>query len=180
MKAPLYQHYLENVRPKLMTQFKITNIHAAPHLSSITLNTTGKDALASGKAVEGMVDDLTRISGQKPVVTHAKKSISTFKLREGVPIGARVTLRGDQMYHFFSRLINIALPRVRDFQGVRSKSFDGRGNYTLGIKEQIIFSEIEFDKVDRIRGLSVCINTTAHTDEQAFHLLKLMGMPFRT
>ena len=180
MQAPLYKYYVEHVRSKLMEQFKIQNVNAVPRLRAITLNTTSKDALSSGKTLESMTDDLARISGQKAVVTRAKKSIATFKLREGVGIGARVTLRGESMYHFLSRLINVALPRVRDFRGVKTKSFDGRGNYTLGIKEQIIFPEIDFDKVERVRGLSVTICTSAPNDEQALQLLKAFGMPFRT
>jgi large subunit ribosomal protein L5 len=180
MAATLQKFYVDKVRPQLKEHFSIKNINAVPKLEAIVLNATSKDTLTSTKIVEGMADELTRIAGQKAVVTKAKKSIATFKLREGQGIGCRVTLRGDNMYHFFSRLVNVALPRVRDFQGVKTKSFDGRGNYTMGIKEQIIFPEIEFDKVDRIRGLSIAIKTTAPNDEQSLQLLKLMGMPFKS
>lgn len=179
MQAPLYKSYVEHIRPKLMDQLKIKNINAVPRLRAITLNTTSKDALVSGKALESMMDDLSRISGQKAVITRAKKSIASFKLRQGVGIGVCVTLRGNRMYHFLSRLINVALPRVRDFHGIKTKSFDGRGNYTLGIKEQIVFPEIDFDKVERVRGFSITINTSALNDEQALVLLKAFGMPFR-
>jgi large subunit ribosomal protein L5 len=137
------------------------------------------EAVQNSKALDGAVEDLTLISGQKPVVTRAKKSIAGFKLREGMPIGAKVTLRGERMYHFLDKLINVALPRVRDFRGVSPKSFDGRGNYTLGLKEQLIFPEISYDKVDKVRGMDVVIVTTADTDEEAREMLALMGMPFR-
>ena len=179
MKAPLFKFYTDVVHSKLKEQFKIKNIHAVPRVKSIIVNATTKEAVVNAKSLNNLMQDLNQITCQKTVVTKARKSISAFKLREGMEIGTRVTLRGDQMYHFSSRLINIALPRVRDFRGLKSKSFDGRGNYSMGVKEQIIFPEIEYDKTDRIRGFSITIQTSAPNDEQAYHLLKYMGMPFR-
>ncbi len=179
MSTPLHTHYKEVVQGKLKEQFAISNTHAVPRIDSVVLSGTTKEAITNLKALDALAGDLSKIATQKAVITHARKSISTFKLREGMPIGARVTLRGAQMYHFLSRFINVALPRVRDFRGLKSKSFDGRGNYSVGIKEQIIFSEIDYDKIDRIRGLSITVKTTAKNDEQAYYLLKHMGMPFR-
>jgi large subunit ribosomal protein L5 len=179
MKSALYKKYREQVVGQLIEQFKIGNINAVPKVTSVVINGTTKEAVVNGKVIEKLQEDLTAIAGQKAVVTRAKKSISSFKLREGLPLGAMVTLRGDRMYHFLSRLIHVALPRVRDFRGLKDKSFDGRGNYTLGIKEQIIFPEINYDKIDRIRGFQITIKTSAKNDEQAMSLLKYLGLPFR-
>jgi len=150
-----------------------------PHIEKIVLNMGLGEAVQNPKIIEGAVEELTRIAGQKAVVTKAKKSIATYKLREGMPIGCRVTLRGDKMYDFFSKLVNISLPRVRDFRGLSPKGFDGRGNYSMGIREQIIFPEIEYDKIDKIKGLNITIVTSARSDESGRFLLKMMGMPFR-
>ena len=150
-----------------------------PRLEKIVLNMGLGEAVQNPKIIEGAVEELTRIAGQKAVVTKAKKSIATYKLREGMPIGCRVTLRGDKMYDFFSKLVNISLPRVRDFRGLSPKGFDGRGNYSVGIKEQIIFPEIDYDKIDKIKGLNITIVTSAQTDDSGRFLLKMMGMPFR-
>jgi large subunit ribosomal protein L5 len=150
-----------------------------PRVEKVVINMGVGEAVQNAKVLDGAVEDLTLISGQKPVITRAKKSIAGFKVREGMPIGVKVTLRGERMYHFLDKLINVALPRVRDFRGVSPKSFDGRGNYTLGLKEQLIFPEISYDKVDKVRGMDVVIVTTANSDEEARELLSLMGMPFR-
>jgi large subunit ribosomal protein L5 len=171
--------YKEEVVPKLREMFGYKNVMQVPRLSKIGLNMGLGEATQNIKILDGAVEELALISGQRPVITRAKKSIASFKLRAGMPIGCKVTLRGDRMYDFFGKLVNIALPRVRDFQGVSGKAFDKRGNYSLGIKEQIIFPEIDYDKIDRIKGLNITINTTAKTDEEAKALLKLMGMPFR-
>ena len=152
---------------------------AAPRLDKITVNIGMGEATQNAKLIDGAVNELTQIAGQKPVITKATKSIAAFKLREGMPIGCMVTLRGDRMYEFFDRLVNVALPRVRDFRGVSSKSFDGRGNYTLGVKDQLIFPEIDYAKVDKTKGMNVTITTTARTDAEGLALLKGMGMPFR-
>jgi large subunit ribosomal protein L5 len=165
--------------PKLMEKFAYRNAMQVPKIEKVVLNMGVGEAIQNPKSLDGAVADLTAISGQKPVITKAKASIAGFKLREGMSIGCKVTLRGDRMYDFLDKLINVALPRVRDFRGVSPKAFDGRGNYTLGIKEQLIFPEIDYDKIDKIRGLEVVIVTTAKTDEEARELLKLMGMPFR-
>jgi len=162
-----------------MEKFSYKNIMQVPRIERIVINTGVGEAIQNPKALDGAVNDLTVISGQKPVITRAKKSIAGFKLREGMAIGCKVTLRGERMYNFLDRLINLALPRVRDFRGVSPQAFDGRGNYSLGIKEQTIFPEIEYDKIDKVRGLEVVIVTTAKTDEEARELLKQMGMPFR-
>ena len=151
---------------------------AIPKLDKVTINIGLGEAVANPKAVDAALNDLAAITGQKPVVTKAKKSIATFKVRQGMPIGVKVTLRGDRMYDFVDKLVSIALPRVRDFHGVSPKSFDGRGNYSLGLKEQLIFPEIEYDKVDKVRGLEIVFSTTAKTDEEGRELLKLLGMPF--
>jgi large subunit ribosomal protein L5 len=151
----------------------------APKLEKIVINMGLGEAVANPKALDGAVDELQLIAGQKPVITKAKKSIAGFKIREGMPIGAKVTLRGDRMYHFLDKLFNVALPRVRDFRGISAKGFDGRGNYTLGLKEQLIFPEIEYDKVDKTRGMDIVFVTTAKTDEEGREFLKLMGAPFR-
>jgi large subunit ribosomal protein L5 len=177
--ARLKERYQREVVPKLMEQFAFTSVMRAPRLEKIVVNEGLGEALANPKVIETASTELAQITGQKPVVRRARKSISNFKLRAGVPIGCSVTLRGARMYEFFDRLTNVALPRVRDFRGVPTKSFDGRGNYTLGIKEQIIFPEIDYDKIDKIRGMNITICTTARTDEEGLELLRLMGMPFR-
>jgi len=165
--------------PKLMEKFAYRNPMQVPKIEKVVLNMGVGEAIQNPKSLDGAVADLRAISGQKPVITKAKASIAGFKLREGMSIGCKVTLRGERMYDFLDKLINVALPRVRDFRGVSPKAFDGRGNYTLGIKEQLIFPEIDYDKIDKIRGLEVVIVTTAKTDEEARELLRLMGMPFR-
>lgn len=175
----LLLRYREEIVPYLMKRFNYKNIIQVPRIEKITLNEGVGEATQDGKFLEGAVEDLTVISGQKAVTTKAKKSISNFKLREGTPIGCRVTLRRWRMYEFLDRLLNTAIPRVRDFRGVDDNGFDGRGNYTLGIREQIIFPEINYDKVVKIRGLNVTIVTSAHNDEEAYELLKAFGMPFR-
>ncbi|NLJ72218.1 MAG: 50S ribosomal protein L5 [Syntrophomonadaceae bacterium] len=177
--ARLYEQYKNEVTPKLMEKFQYKNIMQVPKIDKVVLNIGVGEAVQNPKALDGAVNDLTIISGQKPVITKAKKSIATYKLREGMSIGCKVTLRGERMYEFLDRLINFSLPRVRDFRGVSANAFDGRGNYSLGIKEQTIFPEIDYDKIDKIRGLEVIIVTTAKTDEEARELLKEMGMPFR-
>jgi large subunit ribosomal protein L5 len=179
MAARLKEHYINEVTPALMKKFGYKSTMQLPKVEKVVINMGVGEAVQNSKALDGAVEDLTLISGQKPVVTRAKKSIAGFKLREGMPIGAKVTLRGERMYHFLDKLINVALPRVRDFRGVSPKSFDGRGNYTLGLKEQLIFPEISYDKVDKVRGMDVVIVTTADTDEEAREMLALMGMPFR-
>lgn len=170
--------YKEEILPAICKEFNYTSEMQAPRLQKIVINVGVGAAVQDIKLIEAAVRDVTLIAGQKPVVTRAKKSIATYKLREGMPIGVCVTLRGKKMYEFIDRLINFSIPRIRDFRGVPDKSFDGRGNYTLGIKEQIIFPEIEYDKIDRIRGMNVTINTSARTDEEGKALLKHFGMPF--
>ena len=177
--ARLYETYKSEIVPKLMEKFQYKNIMQVPRVERVVVNIGVGEAIQNPKALDGAVNDLTLISGQKPVVTRAKKSIAGFKLREGMAIGCKVTLRGERMYNFLDKLINLSLPRVRDFRGVSPQAFDGRGNYSLGIKEQTIFPEIEYDKIDKIRGLEVVIVTTAKTDEEARELLRNMGMPFR-
>jgi large subunit ribosomal protein L5 len=167
------------VLPALTKEFGYKNVMAAPRLDKITVNIGLGEATQNAKLMDGAVTELGQIAGQKPVVTKAKKSIAAFKLRENMPIGCMVTLRGDRMYEFFDRLVNVALPRVRDFRGISSKSFDGRGNYTLGVKDQLIFPEIDYSKVDKTKGMNVTIATTARTDAEGLALLKNMGMPFR-
>jgi large subunit ribosomal protein L5 len=174
----LKQKYTNEVLPALTKQFGYTSPMAAPKLVKIIVNMGLGEAVADAKVLDRAVEELGTITGQKPVITKARKSIATFKLRAGMPIGCRVTLRRDHMFEFFERLVNVALPRVRDFKGVSPKAFDGRGNYSLGLREQIIFPEIDYDKVDKLRGLSVAIVTTAKTDEEGFQLLKELGMPF--
>jgi len=171
--------YRQDLIPSLMKRFSYKNVMQAPQLSKIVLNMGLGEAIQNIKILDSAVDELALIAGQRPVVTRARKSIASFKLRAGVSIGCRVTLRGERMYDFFTKLVNIALPRVRDFRGVSGKAFDGRGNYSLGIKEHIIFPEIDYDKIDKIKGLNVTVVTTAQTDEEGKELLKLMGMPFR-
>lgn len=177
--ARLREKYLKEIRPALQEKFNYTNVMEIPKLEKVVINMGLGEAIQNPKALDAAVGDLTMISGQKPVVTRAKKSIAAFKLREGMAIGAKVTLRGERMYEFVDKLISVALPRVRDFKGVSPKAFDGRGNYTLGIKEQLIFPEIEYDKIDKLRGMEVGFVTTAKTDEESRELLRLMGMPFR-
>ena len=171
--------YAKEVVPALMTHFKYTNIMAVPKLEKIVVNMGLGEAVANAKILDTAVDELGRITGQRPVVTRAKKSIANFKLRQNMPIGAAVTLRGAIMYEFLDRLTSVVLPRVRDFRGVSTKSFDGRGNYTLGLRDQLIFPEIPYEKVDKIRGMNVTIVTTARTDDEARELLKQLGLPFR-
>jgi large subunit ribosomal protein L5 len=179
MKARLIEFYNKTVVPALTKEFGYTNVMAVPRLEKITLNVGLGDATQNPKLVDPAVNELSAIAGQKPVVTKAKKSIAAFKLRENMSIGCMVTLRGNQMYEFLDRLVSMALPRVRDFRGISKKSFDGRGNYTLGIKDQLIFPEIDYNKVEKVKGMNICITTTARTDAEALALLKLMGMPFR-
>lgn len=179
MKARLREHYLKTVVPALKKEFGYTNVMAVPKLEKITVNIGLGDATQNPKLMDGAVNELGSITGQRPVVTKARKSIAAFKLREGMSIGSMVTLRGDRMYEFLDRLMNVALPRVRDFRGVSNRSFDGRGNYTLGLKDQFIFPEIVYEKVEKVKGMNVCITTTAQTDAEALSLLKLLGMPFR-
>lgn len=179
MAARLKEQYLEEVRPRLREEFSYRNDLEVPKIEKVVINIGVGEAIANNRALDAAVSDLTMITGQKPVITRAKKSIAQFRLRAGMPIGTMVTLRGDRMYEFLDRLMNIALPRVRDFRGVSPKSFDGRGNYTLGLREQLIFPEIEYDKIDKLRGLEVAIVTTAKSDEEGRRLLHLLGMPFR-
>jgi len=177
--ARLHDQYKAEIVPKLKEKFGYRNVMQVPRLSKVVVNMGLGDAIENVKVIETAAAEIGIITGQKPVVTKARKSIANFKLREGVPIGVMVTLRRDQMYHFLDKLIAIALPRVRDFKGVSPKGFDGRGNYTLGIKEQIMFPEVNYDKIDKIRGMNITIVTTARTDEEGLELLRLMGMPFR-
>lgn len=177
--AGVKENYLNDCVPQLMQEFGYQNIMQVPKLTKIVLNMGLGEAVQNPKIIDSAVQELTLIAGQKAVVTKAKKSIAGFKLREGMPIGCRVTLRGDRMYDFFAKLIHVALPRVRDFSGVSLKAFDGRGNYAMGVKEHIIFPEIDYDKIDKIKGLNIAITTTAQTDEEGRFLLKAMGMPFR-
>jgi large subunit ribosomal protein L5 len=179
MAARLRQFYQQTVLPALIKEFGYKNVMAAPRLDKISVNIGLGEATQNAKLMDGAVNELGQIAGQKPVVTRAKKSIAAFKLREGMPIGCAVTLRGDRMYEFFDRLVNVALPRVRDFRGVSSKSFDGRGNYTLGVRDQLIFPEIDYNKVEKVKGMNISITTTARTDAEGLALLKNMGMPFR-
>ncbi|HUH66283.1 MAG TPA: 50S ribosomal protein L5 [Syntrophales bacterium] len=178
--ARLRNYYLKGVVPALLKEFKYKNRMQVPKLEKIVVNMGVGEAIQNVKALESAVADLSMIVGQKPVITKARKSIATFKLRQGMSIGCRVTLRGDRMYEFFDRLVNAALPRVRDFRGISPKSFDGRGNFALGLKEQIIFPEIDYDKIDKPRGMNIVITTTAKTDDEARQLLKYMGLPFRS
>ncbi len=177
--AGIREVYEENCVPQLMKEFGYSSIMQVPNLTKIVLNMGLGEAVQNPKIIEGAVNELTQIAGQKAVVTKAKKSIATFKLREGMPIGCRVTLRGDKMWNFFSKLINVALPRVRDFRGIPFKSFDGNGNYAMGIQEHIIFPEIDYDKIDKIKGLNISIGTSAKSDAEGRFLLKALGMPFR-
>ena len=173
------ERYVKEIAPALQQKFAYKNVMQIPKLEKIVINIGMGEGISNPKAIDAGVSDLMKITGQRPVVTRAKKSIAAFKLRAGMAIGAKVTLRGDRMYEFMDRLLNVALPRVRDFRGVSGKSFDGRGNYTLGLREQIIFPEIEYDKIDKVRGMDVVFVTTAKTDEEAKELLRMFGMPFR-
>jgi large subunit ribosomal protein L5 len=179
MAARLKEHYLKKVVPALTREFGYKNVMAVPKLEKVAINIGMGEATQNAKLIDGAAVELGAIAGQKPVVTKAKKSVAAFKVREGMPIGVMVTLRGDRMFEFLDRLMNVALPRVRDFRGVSSKSFDGRGNYTLGLKDQLIFPEIDYNKVDKTKGMNICITTTAKTDAEGLALLKEMGMPFR-
>lgn len=177
--ARMEELFKQDVVPALMQKFNYKNIMQVPKIEKIVVNVGLGEAIQNAKALDATVQDIAQITGQKPVVTRAKKSIAGFKLREGMPIGVKVTLRGERMYHFMDKLFNVALPRVRDFRGVSPKSFDGRGNYTLGLKEQLIFPEIDYDKIDKVRGMDIVLVTTAKTDEEARELLAQLGMPFR-
>lgn len=179
MTARLRERYVQEIRPELLKEFGYKNELEAPKLEKIVVNIGVGEAITNNRSLDAAVDDLAAITGQKPVVTRAKKSIAAFRLREGMPIGTMVTLRGDRMYEFFDRLTNASLPRIRDFRGVSPRSFDGRGNYTIGLQEQLIFPEIEYDKVDKTRGMEISIVTTAKSDDEGRRLLKLLGMPFQ-
>ena len=179
MPARLKEHYQKNVIPALTKEFSYKNVMAVPKLEKISINIGLGEAAQNSKLMDGAVTELGQIAGQKPVVTKARKSIAAFKLRENMPIACMVTLRGDRMFEFFDRLVNVALPRVRDFRGVSTKSFDGRGNYTLGVKDQLIFPEIDYAKVEKTKGMNISITTTAKTDAEGLSLLRQMGMPFR-
>lgn len=171
--------YRETIVPKLMNQFQYTNIHQVPKLLKITVNRGLGEAASNAKSLEASLNEISVITGQKPVVTRAKKAIAGFKIRQGMPVGIMVTLRGERMYAFIDRLISLSLPRIRDFRGISPKSFDGRGNYTLGVREQLIFPEVEYDSIDQVRGMDISIITSAKNDEEGRALLKEMGMPFR-
>jgi large subunit ribosomal protein L5 len=177
--ARLKDRYRNEIAPALQQKFGYKNVMQIPKVDKIVINMGVGEAVQNSKAIDSAVTDLAKISGQKPIITRAKKSIAAFKLREGMQVGCKVTLRGQRMYEFMDRLLNVALPRVRDFHGVSAKAFDGRGNYTLGIKEQLIFPEIEYDKIDKLRGMDVVFVTTARTDEEARELLRGFGMPYR-
>lgn len=179
MPKSLKEKYSEDIVPKLTEQFSFSNVHQVPKVVKITINRGLGEASQNAKALESSIGELTVITGQKPVVTRAKKAIAGFKIREGMPVGVMVTLRGEKMYAFLERLINLALPRIRDFRGISPKSFDGRGNYSLGVREQLMFPEIEYDSIDQIRGMDISIVTSATNDEEGRALLKEMGMPFR-
>jgi large subunit ribosomal protein L5 len=178
MATRLKDKFLNEITPALIQKFNYSTVMQVPKVEKVVINMGLGDAVANSKILDAAVKELEIIAGQKVIVTKAKKSIAGFKLREGMPIGAKVTLRGEKMYHFLDKLFNVALPRVRDFRGVSNKSFDGRGNYTLGLKEQLIFPEIEYDKVDKVRGMDVVIVTTAKSDEESLELLSQLGMPF--
>ena len=179
MPKSLKEKYSQDIVPKLTEQFSFSNVHQVPKVVKITINRGLGEASQNAKALESSINELTVITGQKPVVTRAKKAIAGFKIREGMPVGVMVTLRGAKMYAFLERLINLALPRIRDFRGISQKSFDGRGNYSLGVREQLMFPEIEYDSIDQIRGMDISIVTSATNDEEGRALLKEMGMPFR-
>jgi large subunit ribosomal protein L5 len=178
MAANLKEHYVSTVAPALMKKFGYKSVMQIPKIDKVVINVGAGEAKDNAKVIDAIMNDLATITGQKPVVCRAKKSVANFKIREGVPIGVKVTLRSEKMYEFLDRLFNVAFPRVRDFRGINPNSFDGRGNYSTGIKEQLIFPEIEFDKIDKVRGMDINIITTANTDEEAKELLELMGAPF--
>ncbi|MDW7651542.1 MAG: 50S ribosomal protein L5 [Bacillota bacterium] len=178
--ARLKEKYQNEIRPALVERFHYKNALEAPRLEKVVINMGVGEAKDNPKALDAAVNDMTLIAGQRPVITKARKSVASFKIREGMSIGCKVTLRGERMYEFLDKLLNVALPRVRDFRGVSPKAFDGRGNYTLGLREQLIFPEINYDQVDKVRGMDIIIVTTAKTDEEARELLRVMGMPFRT
>ncbi|WP_314590961.1 50S ribosomal protein L5 [Paenibacillus terrigena] len=178
MAARMKERFLNEITPALMQKFSYSTVMQVPKIEKVVINMGVGDAVANSKVLDAAVADMQLISGQKPVITRAKKSIAGFKLRENMPIGVKVTLRGERMYYFLDKLFNITLPRVRDFRGVSNKAFDGRGNYTLGLKEQLIFPEVEYDKVDKVRGMDIVIVTTAKTDEESRELLTQLGMPF--
>jgi len=175
----LKEKYNNIIRPELVKEFNYSSIMQVPRLEKIVINVGAGDAVSNSKVLDDIVEELRTLTGQQPVVTKAKNSISNFKLREGMPIGAKVTLRGEKMFYFLDKLVSIALPRVRDFRGISANSFDGRGNYTLGVKEQIIFPEINLDKIKKVRGMDIIIVTTAKSDQECFALLKHLGMPFK-
>ena len=179
MAARLREHYLTKAVPALKKEFGYENVMAVPKIEKVSINIGMGEATQNAKLMDGAVNELGAITGQKPVICKARKSIAAFKLREGMPIGTMVTLRGDRMFEFLDRLLNVALPRVRDFRGVSTKSFDGRGNYTLGVKDQLIFPEIDYSKVEKTKGMNISITTTARTDAEGLALLRFMGMPFR-
>lgn len=179
MKPRLQTHYEERVSDRLMEEFSLENRYRVPRIEKVIINVGMGEAARNPKALDAVVEELGQITGQKPLVTRARKSISNFGLREGMPVGAKVTLRRTRMYEFLDRLINVALPRVRDFRGIPTRSFDGRGNYTLGVKEQVIFPEIEYDQIDQVHGMDIVVVTTTDKDDEAYALLREMGMPFR-
>lgn len=179
MASQMKEKYLKEVVPGMQKEFNYTNPMQVPAVHKVVVNIGMGEAVQNAKAMDAAVADLSAITGQRPVITRAKRSVAAFKLREGMQIGCMVTLRGSRMYYFLDKLMNVALPRIRDFQGVSSEAFDGRGNYTLGLREQLVFPEIDYDKVDKVRGMEISIVTTARTDEEARRLLKLMGMPFK-
>jgi large subunit ribosomal protein L5 len=178
--ARLRDRYRQEILPQLVEEFKFKNTMQAPRIAKVVVNVGVGEALTNAKALDATVTDITAITGQKPIITKARKSIATFKLREDKPIGVKVTLRGDRMWQFLDRLCNVVLPRIRDFRGISPDAFDGRGNYTLGLREQIVWPEIPYDKVDKVRGMEISIVTTARTDEEGRRLLELVGMPFRS
>ena len=178
MAARLKEHYLNEVAPALMKKFNYKSVMQIPKLDKIVINVGCGEARDNPKALDAVISDIQQITGQRPVICKAKKSVANFKLREGMAIGVKVTLRGERMYEFLDRFFNLALPRVRDFRGINPNSFDGRGNYSMGIKEQLVFPEIDYDKIDKVRGMDICFVTTANTDEEARELLTLMGAPF--
>tara|TARA_B100001027_G_scaffold90840_1_gene62376 strand:+ start:22 stop:564 length:543 start_codon:yes stop_codon:yes gene_type:complete len=178
MKTRLEEHYIKSIHPAMVEKFNYKNKHQVPKLTKVIINIGVGEAVKDSKKIDAAIRDITSISGQKPIVTRAKKAIATFKLREGMPIGVKVTLRKSHMYEFIDRLINVALPRVRDFRGLNGKSFDGKGNYSLGLKEQIVFPEIDYDNIDTIRGMDISVVTTANSDEEGRELLKNFDFPF--
>ncbi len=179
MPISMHQKYHDEVVPALMDEFSFANVMMVPRVVKVVVNVGVGEALDNAKALDAAVEDITRITGQKPIITHAKKSVAGFKLREGRAIGVKVTLRGERMWALLDRLVNVALPRTRDFRGINPDSFDGRGNYTLGLREQLLFPEIEYDKIDQLRGMEITIVTTAQDDEEGRRLLKLLGFPFK-